>query len=36
MVAHLKRYLLGQTGYDQFLSSSYAAANEPAIAFVAK
>ena len=36
MVAHFKRYLLGQTGYDQFLSSSYAAANEPAITFVAK
>jgi predicted dienelactone hydrolase len=36
MVAHFKRYLLGQTAYDQFLSSSYAAANEPAITFVAK
>jgi hypothetical protein len=25
-----------QTGYDQFLSASYAAANEPAITFAAK
>ena len=36
MVAHFKRHLLGQTGYDSFLSTSYAAANEPAITFVAK
>ena len=36
MVAHFKRYLLEQTGYDRFLSASYAAANEPAITFVAK
>jgi len=36
MVAHFKRYLLEQTGYDGFLSASYAADNEPAISFVAK
>jgi predicted dienelactone hydrolase len=36
MVAHFKRYLLEQTGYDRFLSASYAADNEPAISFEAK
>lgn len=36
MVAHFKRYLLGQTGYDQFLSASYADTNEPAVSFVTK
>ncbi len=36
MVAHFKRYLLEQTGYDRFLSASYAADNEPAITFEAK
>jgi len=36
MVAHFKRHLLEQTGYDRFLSASYATANEPAITFVAK
>ncbi len=33
MVAHFKRYLLGQTGYDQFLTTAYAEANEPAVGF---
>ena len=36
MVAHFKRHLLEQAGYDRFLSASYATANEPAITFVAK
>lgn len=36
MVAHFKRHLLEQTGYDRFLSASYATANEPAITFVTK
>jgi predicted dienelactone hydrolase len=36
MVAHFKRYLLEQTGYDGFLSASYASENEPATTFVAK
>jgi predicted dienelactone hydrolase len=36
MVAHFKRYLLDQTGYDQFLTPAYAEANEPAISFVTK
>jgi predicted dienelactone hydrolase len=36
MVAHFKRYLLDQTGYDLFLSASYADANEPAVNFVTK
>jgi predicted dienelactone hydrolase len=36
MVAHFKRYLLGQTGYDRFLTSEYATANEPAVSLVAK
>ena len=33
MVAHFKRYLLEQTGYDRYLSLEYAEANEPAISF---
>jgi predicted dienelactone hydrolase len=36
MVAHFKRYLLGQRGYDRFLSSDYADDHEPAVSFVAK
>lgn len=36
MVAHFKRHLLEQTGYDRFLSASYAEGNEPAITFAAK
>ncbi len=36
MVAHFKRYLLGQTGYDDYLSSAYSDANEPAVSFVAQ
>ncbi|MDH3622321.1 MAG: hypothetical protein OES69_14360 [Myxococcales bacterium] len=36
MVAHFKRFLLGQTGYDRFLTAAYANANEPAVSFVAK
>lgn len=36
MVAHFKRYLLEQRGYDRFLSSAYAQANEPAVSFITK
>ncbi len=36
MVAHFKRYLLGETGYDFYLSSEYSDANEPAVSFVAQ
>jgi len=36
MVAHFKRHLLDQTGYDRFLSAAHADANEPAVSFVAK
>lgn len=36
MVAHFKRYLLDQTGYDEYLSAAHAEANEPAIAFEAR
>jgi predicted dienelactone hydrolase len=36
MVAHFKRYLLGETGYDYYLSAAYADTNEPAISFVAQ
>lgn len=36
MVAHFKRYLLGQRGYDRYLSSRYAADNEPAVSFVSR
>ncbi len=36
MVAHFKRYLLGQTGYESFLSSDYADVNEAAVVFEAK
>jgi predicted dienelactone hydrolase len=36
MVSHFKRYLLGETGYDAFLSTEYATANEPAVSFVAQ
>ncbi len=36
MVAHFKRYLLEQRGYERFLSASYAEANEPAVRFITK
>jgi hypothetical protein len=36
MVAHFKRFLLGQVGYDQFLTEAYADANEPAVSFESK
>jgi hypothetical protein len=36
MVAHFKRFLLGQVGYDEFLTAAYADENEPAVSFVAK
>ena len=36
MVAHFKRYLMGETGYDFYLSSEYSDANEPAVSFVAQ
>ena len=36
MVAHFKRFLLGQTGYDQFLSTAYADENETEVSFEAK
>jgi predicted dienelactone hydrolase len=36
MVAHFKRFLLDQTGYDQFLSAAYADENETAVSFEAK
>ena len=36
MVAFFKRYLLGERGYDRFLSSKYAEQNEAAVSFVAK
>jgi predicted dienelactone hydrolase len=36
MVAHFKRFLLGQVGYDQFLTAAYADANEPAVSFESK
>jgi len=36
MVAHFKRYLLGQTEYDAYLSAAYADANEPAVSFEAQ
>ncbi|MGB5286806.1 MAG: hypothetical protein WBN29_20020, partial [Polyangiales bacterium] len=36
MVAHFKRFVLGDPDYDQFLSAAHANAHEPAVAFVAK
>jgi len=36
MVAHFKRYLLGQTEYDEYLSAAYADANETAVSFEAQ
>lgn len=36
MVAHFKRYLLPEPGYDEFLNSAYARSNEPAVTFEAK
>lgn len=36
MVAHFKRYLLGERGYDRFLTAAYARDNEPAVTFVRK
>ncbi|MBW2224838.1 MAG: hypothetical protein JRF54_11605, partial [Deltaproteobacteria bacterium] len=36
MVAHFRRYLLGETGYDFYLSSEYSDANEPTVSFVAQ
>jgi len=36
MVAHFKRFLLEQTGYDAFLSAEHADKNEPAVTFNAK
>jgi hypothetical protein len=36
MVAHFKRYLLGQTEYDEYLSAAYADANEPEVSFEAQ
>jgi hypothetical protein len=36
MVAHFKRYLLGQVGYDEFLTAAYADENEAAVSFVAQ
>jgi len=36
MVAHFKRFLLGQVGYNQFLTAAYADANEPAVSFESK
>ena len=34
MVAHFKRYLLGQTEYEAFLTSAYAEANEPSVTVI--
>jgi predicted dienelactone hydrolase len=36
MVAHFKRFLLGQVKYDQVLTAAHANENEPAISFVAQ
>lgn len=36
MVAHFKRYLLGQRGYAEHLSSAYAEAHEPSIVLQAR
>jgi len=36
MVAHFKRFLLDQTGYDRFLTAAHADADEPAVSFVAR
>jgi predicted dienelactone hydrolase len=36
MVAHFKRFLLGQGEYDRFLTAAYADENEPAVSFVAQ
>jgi len=36
MVAHFKRFLLDQVGYDEFLSAEYAEENEPDVTFVAR
>ena len=36
MVAHFKRYLLGQVGYEAFLSAEHAAESEPAVSFEAR
>jgi hypothetical protein len=33
MVAHFKRYLLGEIRYGAFLSAEHAEANEPAVSF---
>lgn len=33
MVAHFRRYLLGEIRYDAFLSGAHAEANEPAVSF---
>jgi predicted dienelactone hydrolase len=36
MVAHFRRFLLDQVGYNQFLTAAYADANEPAVSFESK
>jgi predicted dienelactone hydrolase len=36
MVAHFKRFLLGQARYDRYLTAAYAETNETAVSFVAK
>jgi hypothetical protein len=36
MVAHFKHYLMGETGYDYYLSAAYSDANEPTVSFVAQ
>ena len=36
MVAHFKRFLLGQVGNNQFLTAAYADANEPTVSFESK
>ena len=36
MVAHFRRFLLGQVGYNQFLTAAYAETNEPAVSFESK
>ncbi|MBW2588307.1 MAG: hypothetical protein JRD92_15385 [Deltaproteobacteria bacterium] len=36
MVAHFRRFLLGQVGYNQFLTAAYADANESAVSFESK
>ncbi|MFW2390497.1 MAG: alpha/beta hydrolase family protein, partial [Polyangiales bacterium] len=36
MVAHFKRFLMGEAGYDEYLTAAHAIANEPSVSFDAQ